>query len=696
MVAPALLFWKWTIALLLVVMILPVRAQHDSVKIKELDKVTVTGNNPNTRVRAVLMGTEEISAAEARKLPAILGETDILKILQMKTGVKNAGEGLSGMYVRGGSADQNLMLFDGVPIYNANHLMSLFSTFNNEAISRAVLYKSSYPAKYGGRLSSVIEVQSRQGSMDSMSVSGGIGMLSSRVSIESPLQKGRSSIIVSGRRTYFDLITKTINKANKGKEDYQQIPDYFFNDFNVRADWKINNSNTVWVTGFIGKDHFHSLADDFAASLIWGNKSASLNWKSLMKNNTELLTSVFHSRYDYHLDNQQGLNNFQLRSGIQSTGARFMASFRGTKKLRWQTGLDGMQHQLHVGDFSSTSELSTYQVGERLHGNEWGAYVNGDWDNGEKLALSGGVRMSGFNVNKRWYVRAEPRVSARMLISETGSVRFSFTRMSQYLHLASLSSASLPVDMWYPSTERTKPQYADQLSAGFSQSLFGNNFYFSTEVYHKWMYNQVEFMDGANVYGNPRLENDFVYGKGKAYGLETIIEKKTGRTTGWVGYTLSWATRAFADIDGGRSFKPRYDRRHDISMVVSHKISRKFSTSANWVYGSGAYTTLPVGRFMFQDQIGRGLRSIIPVYEQRGNYRLPPMHRLDLNLTMQLRSKKGAQELVLNLYNAYSRRNPFYIQFKEVSNKEGYVTAIEPTLISLFPLLPGLSYNFRF
>jgi hypothetical protein len=661
-----------------------------------LDEVIVTNSNPTLRVKNIAMGAESVTAKEAKKLPTIFGEADIIKVLQMKPGIKSAGEGLAGFYVRGGGPDQNLMLIDKAPVYNPNHLLGLFSVFNNDAVQEVKLYKAAYPAEYGGRLSSVLNVTMRSASLDSFSVSGGLGLLSSRLSIETPIKKGKSSIIVSGRRTYFDIFTNALNRINEGKPNYEEIPAYSFSDLNLRADWKLNDRNTIWITGYMGADRFASTDKDVSARFNWGNQTASLNWKAELKNSTELTSTVYYSNYQYQIRNQTGFNNLFLRSGINTIGMNTTIRSSRSHAFSWQGGVDGMLHKLNIGDFKSSSELSGFHSGEKIYGNEWGTFFNSEWDKGKRLAVMGGIRLSGFYADQKLNVNYEPRFSVRMNVGEHASVKASYTKMYQYLHLASLSSASLPTDIWYPSTKRSFPQFADQFSVGYFQALASNKLFFSVETYYKWMKHQVEFRDGANVFGNPKLENDFVYGDGTAYGVETYVEKKNGKTTGWIGYTLSWTTRTFPDINEGKPFKPRYDRRHDISLVFIHKFNKKFSLSGNWIFGSGAYITVPVGRYVFQDQAGRQPRTVTPVYTERGNYQLASVHRLDLSLVMALKSKRGSQDLSFTIYNVYSRRNPFYIQFKEANNKAGYVTAIEPTLVSLFPILPGITYNFKF
>jgi len=662
-----------------------------------LQEVVITENQVLSKVNDIQMGSVEITVAEARKLPSFFGEVDIIKLLQLKPGIKSGGEGLAGFYVRGGGTDQNLILVDNAPVYNPNHLLGLFSIFNVDAVSDVKLHKAGYPAEYSGRLSSVLDVSMRPGSPDSFSVSGGLGFLSSRLSVESPLVKGKSSIIVSGRRTYFDVFTKAINRYKKEEPSFDPIPAYFFSDINIRTDWKINKNNFIWASGYLGSDNFKSPPDDESSIRFnWGNRTASLNWKSVLRQKAEITSTLFYSNYKYVLINQFNANNLELQSGISTLGMKVVADFKGTKKMRWKAGLDGMLHRLKIGDFKSSSDLSSYAIGENAKGNEWGIFVNNEWIPNNKLAVMAGMRLSGFYSPGKMNINPEPRLAARFNIGENSAVKGSYTRMYQYMHLASLSTASLPTDMWYPSTDRTKPQYADQVSMGWSQGLLNNVLFFSVEGYYKWMNNQVEFRDGADIFGNPKLENDFVYGRGDAYGMETYLEKKKGKTTGWLGYTLSWATRTFADINDGIPFKPRYDRRHDFSFVFLHKFNNKFSFSGSWIFGSGSRVTVPVGRYLFQDHVGTRFERIAPVYTMRGNYQLASVHRLDLNLIMSLKSKYGNSNITFSLYNAYSRRNPFYIRFRQVNDENGVTAYIEPRLVSLFPVLPAITYNFKF
>lgn len=655
-----------------------------------LQEVLIT-TSPLHNIR---MGEETVTAVEAKNLPAVLGEVDIVKILQLKPGVKGAGEGMAGFYVRGGGADQNLVRLDGVPIYNANHLLGLFSIFNNDAIQDARLYKSGYPAEFGGRLSSVLDITSRKAAADSLIVGGGIGLLSSRLFAETPIKKGRSSIIVSARRTYLDLITNSLNRLNRNKEGYRPIPGYYFSEYNLRSDWKINARNNAWATGYLGSDNFNSDTKDYPASLRWGNRSASFNWRSQLNDSTVLTSSAFYSGYRYHLGNGFNLSDADVQSGINTFGLNMaLKNTRGFLKTAY--GISVMQHHMVIGDYSYSSSLSTVQSGERTGGTEWAVFTNAEWDRGGRVALTGGMRLSGFAGGGAWYVKPEPRLSAKINLDDRSAFKANYTRMYQYLHLASLSSISLPVDVWYPTTAKTKPEFADQLSVGYCR-LLGSSLFLNIEGYYKWMNNQVEFRDGTNLIANSKVENDFVYGHANAYGLETYVEKKVGRTRGWIGYTLSWATRRFAEINDGLPFKPTYDRRHDISLVVMHRINTKLSLSFNWIYGSGAYTTLPVGRYMFQNDAGVVPRSVVPVFANRNNYQLQAVHRLDINLVRSLRSKHGKQDITFSLYNAYSRRNPFYVEYEEVGDKAGYITSILPKVVSLFPVLPGITYNFKF
>ena len=662
-----------------------------------LDEVIITKNGVLAKVNDIQMGAVTITAAEARRLPSIFGEVDIIKLLQLKPGVKSGGEGMAGFYVRGGGADQNLILVDNAPVYNPNHLLGLFSIFNVDAVRDVKLYKAGYPAQYSGRLSSVLDVSMKSGSMDSLSVSGGIGLLSSRLLVEAPIVKGKSSFTISGRRTYFDIFTNAINNLKKDDSLYEPIPAYYFSDLNFRTDWKINGRNSIWATGYLGADNFKSPRDqESRVRFTWGNRTASLNWKSILHSKTEIISTIFYSNYKYQLSNQYNFNNLELRSGISTMGIKIVAGSVTENKWNWKAGVDGQLHDLTIGDFRSSSDLSDFNVGEKAKGNEVGVFFNSEWLPGDNLAIMSGIRLSGFYSGGKMNIKPEPRVSTRLNIGDNSALKASYSRMYQYMHLASLSTASLPTDMWYPSTEKTKPQYADQISLGWSKGVNNNMLFLSFEGYYKWMKNQVEFRDGADIFGNPKLENDFVYGRGDAYGFETYLEKKKGKTTGWLGYTLSWATRTFSDINDGQPFRPRYDRRHDFSFVFIHRFNKKFSFSGNWIFGTGAWITVPLGRFVFQDQIGNRFERITPVYSKRGNYQLAPVHRLDLSLVMSLNSKRGATDITFSLYNAYSRRNPFYIQFRQVNNGEGLAAAIEPRLISLFPVLPAITYNFKF
>ncbi len=656
-----------------------------------LEQVTVV----KSRLHTVQMGEEFVTASEAKNLPAILGEVDIIKVMQLKPGVKNGGEGMAGFYVRGGGADQNLVRLDGFPIYNANHLLGLFSIFNNDAISDAKLYKSGYSPLYGGRLSSVLDVTSRKASLDSFNAGGGVGLLSSRAFIESPIKKGKSSILISARRTYVDLLTNFINSRHKSEADYKPIPGYFFSEFNLRSDFKINKNNSLWATAYAGTDNFNSHDKSYPAKFKWGNTGASVNWKSIINPGTNIVTTGFYSGYNYSLSNGFEFDGAEVQSGIKTTGLNIVAS-NIKNAFRTQAGVTIMRHAMTIGNYSYTTALSNNQSGERIGGTEWAAFAGTEWDDNRKLSVAAGIRLSGFVAKDKSYVNPEPRISAKYDINENSALKWSYTRMYQYLHLASLSSVSLPVDIWYPTTQKTKPEYADQLSIGYSRSI-SRAFFFNTEGYYKWMNNQVEFADGASLIGNPKIEDQFVFGKANAYGLEACLEKKTGKTKGWVGYTLSWVSRTFADINDGRPFRPRYDRRHDVSVVVTHKINNTFTLSFSWVYGTGAYTTLPVGRYVFQNESGVTPRSIVPVYKDRNNYQLPPVHRLDLGLVANLKSKKGRQQdITFSLYNVYNRRNPFYIEYEERGEKPGYVTSILPKIVSLFPVLPGITYNFKF
>lgn len=658
-------------------------------------EVVTDANDPNAKVSKVDMGVDRISMIEAKLLPAIFGEVDIIKVLQLKPGVKSGGEGTAGFFVRGGSSDQNLILVERAPVYNPNHLLGFFSVFNSDAVKNVTLYKSGFPAQFGGRLSSVLDVEMKKSQADSLEINGGIGLISSRLSVNVPIVKKKLSLFLAGRRTYLDVITNGLNELNKDKEDYDVIPAYFFYDFNASLNYEINQKNKLSLTGYFGNDVFEFSQGSFGANLLWGNRSATLDWNHIYNNRLKSSTAYVVSGYLYRINTGFSRTSVSIGSRIWDQALLNDWSYYVNKRHTLKFGVSGIYHRFTVGEFGISSDFTDIKNGRMIEAGEMGAYISHDWNVSSKFAVISGLRNSTFTTKNKTYNGLEPRLALKYNLLPSTTIKASYAKMYQYLHLVSSSGASLPIDVWYPSEEGVKPQSSDQVSLGLHQAVARNTFFVSVEGYYKWIKNAIDFKDGAQLFANTNLSREFVFGKGWAYGVEAYIEKKKGRTTGWIGYTLAWTWRQFDKINYGIPFHPRYDRRHDISVVVMHKLNARFSVSATWVYGTGNYATIAGGRFATQNLL-RSEISATPEYLRRNDFQMPATHRLDLGFVWKLKTKKGDTDLTFSLYNAYSRRNPFFIYYKEELDANKNVIGYKPTLVSLFPILPAITYNFKF
>jgi hypothetical protein len=672
---------------------------------EQLQEVLVTGQLLQEKLETTQMSVETMTAKEAKLLPALFGEVDIIKTLQLKPGIQSGGEGSSGLYVRGGGPDQNLMLLDEALVYNASHLFGFFSVFNSDAVDNIQLYKAGFPAEFGGRLSSVVDVRSREGNRSKFAGTGGIGLISSRLTLEGPLQKDKSSFIISGRRTYFDLFTRMINQANEGKMDYNPIPDYYFYDTNGKLSFNLGKKDKLLISGYYGRDVFHFKRNRFDINFNWGNAAATAQWQHCFTNNLSAELTYTFSDYNYDIRNSFDVFDFQLGSSVRDHGIKYDFSYYSTSSHFIRFGAAYNYHQFTIGraDAGSADGNFNFKAGNTLYGSEFGAYISDDFKLSNRWQLNGGLRLSGFIFRDKIYKNLEPRASARYMLSESTSLKASYARMNQYIHLVSSSGASLPTDIWYPTTLNAKPERSDQLAAGLSTFLFGKKLLLTNEVYYKKLDNQIDFRDGANLIVNDRLEDEFVYGKGWSYGNEIYLEKKNGKTTGWIGYTLAWTWRQFNDINFGKKFFPRYDRRHDVSVVIMHELSKKLSLTGTWVYGSGNAVSLPTGRFYLQDLPGTTQTppgfNVGTEYSQRNTFRLAPYHRLDLGLVWRIKSGWGDSDLTFSVYNAYNRLNPYFVYFETVTENAdgtGNITKFQARQVSLFPVIPSVTYNFKF
>lgn len=679
----------------------------------ELEAVEVKASSFEEQLKSTEMGVEQINARQVKALPTVLGETDILKILQLKPGMPSGSEGTTGLFVRGGGSDQNLIILDEAIVYNPNHLFGFFSTFNTDAVKDLKLYKSGFPAQFGGRLSSVIDVKLKDGNNQKFSGTGGLGLISSRLTLEGPIQKEKSSFIVSGRRTYVDLFTRALNRANEDNADADPIPNYFFYDLNTKINFTLGEKDKLYVSGYFGRDQFGFEGDFFDFSFDWGNATGTVRWNHIFSPKLFANTTFTYSDYEYNIVNKITDFSFSLRSDIRDANLKtdFYYAMNTRNSIRF--GLSATQHQFTVGRLRANSSdgIVNFSSGKNYDGTEFGAYVSDDYEFSEKFELNTGLRLSGFANDGKVYTGLEPRVALRYSPNDRHSFKASYARMYQYLHLVANAGAALPTDVWYPTTNRVKPQRSDQVALGWS-FLLRKDLFINVETYYKDLQNQLEFVDGAELFANNELENEFAIGRGDGRGFEVSIEKEEGRLTGWIGYTLAHIRRGgFKTLDENaqfaqqqRYFSPVYDRRHNISVVATYELSRRLTASLIWVYGSGDLRWLPTGRFTFQDVYGGKSEVILPHYQDRNTYRLPPYHRLDLGLVWRFAPSWGESDLTFNIINAYDRRNTFFIYFEPIFANEAddQVNAIRiPTRIaakqvSLFPILPSITYNFKF
>jgi hypothetical protein len=663
---------------------------------QDLKELIVTAESYQEQVRSTQMSVARITAKEAKLIPALLGEADILKALQLKPGIQSGGEGTSGLSVRGGQTDQNLFLLDEAVVYNPLHLFGFFSAFNSDAVKDVKLYKGDFPAQYGGRLSSVVDVRMSEGNRKEWAASGGLGLISSRLTVEAPIQKDKSSFILAGRRTYADVFTRMINKANEGKPKFNPIPDYFFYDLNGGLSFDLGKKDKLYLSGYYGQDRFSFNNNNFRANFDWGNTTATARWNHLFNPKLFANTALTFSNYAYAVKNSFGNFSFQIGSEVRDYTAKTDFSYYPNNRHALRFGAAATFHQFEIGrfNFSSTDSLINFQSGSNLDAAQFGLYINDEFELNDKFKFNFGLRGSAFQNDGKWYAAPEPRVSMRYAVNSQVALKAGYTFMLQYLHLVSNSGASLPTDIWYPSDATVRPQQMHQIASGLTWNI-NDQFLLTNELFYKWGLNQVDFRDGARLFINPNLAEEFVFGKSWGYGNEFYLEKKAGILRGWIGYTLMWSWRQFEAINSGQAFPSRFDRRHDFTFVGIYDFSKRWTFSATWVYSTGNAITLPVGRTLVQD-IDLQRFTIAPIFTERNSFRFPSYHRLDLNLIYKWQRKGRDQDLTLSFYNTYNRRNPYFIYFEQVNDNNGNPTNFQAKQVSLFPIIPALTWNFKF
>ncbi|MBX3254018.1 MAG: TonB-dependent receptor [Chitinophagaceae bacterium] len=673
---------------------------------KTLDNVTIVASSKSRSLSSPQMGIERLTTKEIKNIPVLLGERDVLKTVQLLPGVKSAGDGNSGFFVRGGAADQNLILLDEATVYNASHLLGFFSTFNSDAIKDVTVYKGGMPAQYGGRLSSVLDIKMNDGNNQDYSVSGGIGLISAKLNVEGPVQKDRSSFLVTGRRTYADMFLKLSNDSTLNRNTL------YFYDLNAKLNYNFGDKDRLYVSGYFGKDVLKA-GDTFG--LDWGNATGTVRWNHIFSNKLFSNTSFIISNYNYNISIRSGANDFNIFSQIRDWNLKQEFQWYLTPRNNLRFGFNSVYHIIRPGEVRPANDQSSINLAllQRRYSWENGIYATNTWKASDKVNITYGLRITGFSILGegdffevdgngkvtdtmsykkgefvKTYINPEPRLAVSYQLNETSSVKASYVRNVQNLHLLSNSTTASPTDKWVASTNIIKPEISDQVAIGYYKNLWDNNYELTAEAYYKDMQNQVDYRDGADVFINSdAIESQLLFGKGRAYGLEWQFKKKTGKLTGWLSYTLSKTEKQINGINNGRWYNARQDRTHDLALVVSYQLSKKWSVSGNWIYYTGNAVTFPAGKYRVDDQV-------VFYYTERNGYRMPSYHRLDLGATWTLKQRKRfSSELTFSLYNAYGRENAYTISFRESEDDPNKTEAVR---LALFKFIPSVSYNFKF
>lgn len=712
----------------------------------EIGKIVITGNS--NKVENTQMSQVEVPIDIVKKMPVLLGEVDVLKTIQLLPGVQSGTEGTSGIYVRGGGPDQNLILLDGVPVYNVNHLFGFFSVFNGYAISDISLIKGGFPARYGGRLSSVIDIRMKEGNMNHYTGEISVGIIASKFTVEGPIKKNKASFIISGRRTYFDLLTAPIIYLAVKLQDPNSnaMGGYFFYDFNAKFNYKIDDKNRVFLSGYFGRDKAYlrtsnSYTDNknrkntekLQTELFWGNITTSFRWNHVFSPKLFANTTATYSNYDYTTatwmnsewwDENDKKHNDEIKlkyfSGIEDIAIRADFDYNPNASNKIKFGPSVIYHTFKPGvsafkiGYQDTSLIDTTFGNKNINSFEYGFFVEDDLNINRFIKVNVGARFSAMQLKDTFFYSIEPRLSARILISKKFSIKASYAEMTQYLHFLTNSTIGLPTDLWLPATKIVKPEKSWQAAVGGFFNLFDDNYELSIEGFYKEMEGLIEYKEGESFFssalsssnGQSTWEQKVEIGRGNAYGAELFFQKKVGKLTGWIGYTLSWSNRQFENISFGKIFPYKYDRRHDIGILLIYKFSDKFDLGVTWVYGTGNATTLAKNKyFTFSSNYPQNNYdpyyqpfnySTIEYYETRNNFRMQAYHRLDIGLNFNKKLKRGLQTWSISIYNAYNRLNPFFVVFENDWNDFTNKSETKLVQYSLFPIIPSITYSFKF
>lgn len=713
----------------------------------ELESQVITGKTAvivgekNQNIESTNVGRENIEVAKIKSLPALLGEVDVLKTIQLLPGIQSAGEGNAGFFVRGGGADQNLILLDNAIVYNASHLFGFFSVFNADAIKDLEIIKGGMPAEYGGRVSSVLDINMYEGNKKEFKAKGGIGLISSRLMLEGPIVKDKSSFTVSARRTYADLILRPLQRNSVNRIGY------YFYDANLKANYRLSDKDQFYLSAYLGKDVFNFDSDEtgFNISSPWGNSTLAARWNHLFNDKLFMNTTGTFTQYDFEFGIDQSDFVFNLSSAIRDWSLKTQLSYFPSLRHNIKAGADYIYHRFTPNTIEARSGDVEFDVGngENIYSHEGAFYLQDDFDLTERIRIHAGLRFSWFahigpytkytlfeseddlapdpepEIEKfergqilKTYVNPEPRFNIRIGTGPKSSVKASYTHNYQYVHLTSTSASSLPTDIWFPSTDRVQPQFGRQASVGYFRNFKESRYQGSLELYYKWLENLIEFKPGFqpedNV--NNNIDNNLVFGTGYSYGAEFMLKKVKGDVSGWIAYTLSKTMREFEEISD-EPYPSKFDRRHDVAITLNWKINDAWRLGSAFVYASGNNITIPVSRYFIEGRI-------IEEYGERNAFRMPAYHRLDLSATYypqrnkkvtnksgdelkaieqeQKAKRKFESHWNFSVYNLYNRQNPYFIYFDNTGNLQEGQLDIAAIQVSLFPIIPSISWNFEF
>jgi outer membrane cobalamin receptor len=690
----------------------------------ELKEVEIKDKRADINVMNSKLGSIQIPINTIKNLPSLTGEIDILKILQLLPGVKSGNEGSTGIYVRGGSPDQNLIILDGVPVYNVSHLFGYLSIFNSNAIQNVELIKGGFPARYGGRLSSVIDIQSKDGNNKKFSGNVVFGYVCPQITLEGPVLSEKTSFLFSARRTYVDLIMRPITKSNNQSHGVDGSTGYFFYDINAKINHRFNNNNRLFFSIYNGIDEFdmdedrdwedmmsgYKSHDYNRSNMNWGNTTASLRWNHLFSNRLFMNLTTTYTKYHFNTLSEQLNETFinqvlterqryklEYNSGIRDLGLRADFDYSLNANHQIKSGISVTNHNFNPGVKSLSGSVITADTtmnvgGDQIATYEVDYYAEDEIKINSRLRLNAGLHASNLVVETKIYASLQPRFQLNYKIKENWALKASFSTMTQYMHLLSNTTFGLPMDLWVPATAKIKPQQSWQAAMGISHSL-RNNYELTIETYYKRMSDLIEYKEGASFFQEFSNwdEKVAVNGKGDSYGIEVLLQKKEGKTTGWIGYTLSWSNRQFDELNFGKTYPYRFDKRHDLSIVVSHKLKKSIELSGVWVFSTGTAMTIPIA-FYQQKPIDNGwYNPIVSEYSERNAVRMPVYHRLDLGINFIKERKKYTRIWNLSIYNTYGRKNPFFVYYNN-----DYEIGSGFKQLSVLMFIPSVSYQIKF